>query len=217
MQLLPQEIEERYGAARGLVIPTLVSSGQLDILRADERNAAKVWQVPMLVYAGARLVCQTQPHSGYLRPLQFSLPNTILDVEDFAEAVKEAALTNFGLKIEIGHYLLMAQITFMIDNPEVGEDAGTASRTLHLFTAHTSNLEKFLVETAASPDRNLKLVKPTELNAALEAEWNELKARRQTHTKSSLISDYNDAWVFVYTRLLAQAFHHLFGWPLPAV
>lgn len=220
MSLLPQEIEERYGAARGLIIPTRVSPTQLDILRAEEKNTARVWQLPLLVFAGARLICQVQPNSGYLRPLQFGLPNDILDLEDFDNAIKDAALTDYSLEIELGHYLLMAQVTFLSNQPDSSEDNGTAARTLHLFTAHVRNLEEFLAETAASPDRHLKLVKPAELNSALQAEWSEVKARRNTtppNVKIGLLTDYHDAWVLVYVRLVAQAFNQLFGWPLPTI
>lgn len=219
MNLLPREIEERYGTAHGLLIPALVSPAQLDILKADEKNAAKVWHLPIVLYAGARVICQVQPSTGYLRPLQFNIPNDILDLEDFDNTIKDMAITDYSLELELGHYLLMAQITFMVDSPE-GEDGGTSSRTMHLFTAHTRNLEQFMDEAAASPDLHLKLVKPTELNASLEAEWSEVKARRNTAPpgyRPNLLTDYNDAWVFVYTRLIAQTFHQLFGWPLPEI
>jgi hypothetical protein len=220
MNLLPREIEERYGSARGLIIPALLSPIQMEILQADEPNATKVWQVMVLVYAGARLVCQTPTNLNYLRPLMFSLPSDILDLEDFETEIKDAALINHGIELEIGHYLIMAQITFMPNNIEVGEDGGTQSRTIHLFTGRVRNTDEFLSETATALDNHIKLVKPSELNATMQAEWNEVKARRNTlppHTKPDLKSEYNEIWVFAYARLVAQAFHQLFGWNLPTI
>jgi len=198
MNLLPREIEERYGSARGLIIPALLSPIQMEILQADESNAAKVWQVMVLVYAGARLVCQTPTNLNYLRPLIFSLPSDILDLEDFETEIKDAALINV----------------------EIGEDGGTQSRTIHLFTGRVRNTDEFVSETATALDNHIKLVKPSELNATMQAEWNETKARRNTlppHTKPDLKSEYNEIWVFAYARLVAQAFHQLFGWDLPTI
>lgn len=220
MNLLPREIEERYGAARGLIIPALVTQSQLEILRAEEKKTDQVWHIPALIYAGSRIVCIVQPSTGYIRPLQFNLPTEILDLEDFDNFIKDTALTEYGLEVELGHYLLMAQVTFMSDSSGGSEDGGTSSRTLHLFTGHVRNLEEFISETVASQNHTLRLCKPTELNALLEAEWNEIKAQRlavSPSPKPALLTEYNNAWVFVYARLVAQAFHQLFGWELPPV
>jgi hypothetical protein len=217
MKPLLREVEERYGAARNLLMPVSVLPGQLDMLRAAEEESGKGWNIMLLLFAGARLVTEVAPGSqkAYRLP-EFRMPSDILDLEVFEETFRDKVLEKYGLEIGIGRYLMMVHCTFMTQNRigETDEDYGTSSRTLHIFTARAHNSD----ELQASDDAplNVRLVKPTDLLDNLLAEWADVKSQiASAGTLGDMRAEYDKSWAFVRARVVAMAFQSLFGWPLP--
>ena len=217
MKHLIREIEERYGAARNILLPVVASAHQVEMLRAAEAEAERGWNFMLLLFAGAGLIAEVenkQSHS-YRLP-EFRLPSDILDQEDFEEAFKAKVEENYGLKITISRYLLMIHCTFMATGEagQVGDDVGTSSRALHIFTARAVNTDDLTNLVQSRP--NIKLVKPTALLDALQAEWSDIKTQVASGgSLGDLRSQYDKSWAFVRARSVATAFQSLFGWPLP--
>jgi hypothetical protein len=217
-QLLP-EIEERYGTARSIMLPVVVSAHQVEMLRAAEKASEQGWNFLVMIFSGARLVAEVGKETSLAYRLpEFRLPSDILDLEDFEAAFQDKILESFGLNINISRYLLLAHCTFMATGPEnaVGDDEDTSSRTLHIFTARAVNSDDTGEKKENLP--NVKLVKPQELLDALQSEWADCKTQLASGgTLGNLKSEYDKSWAFVRVRVLAQAFQSLFGWPLPEI
>ena len=217
-QLLP-EIEERYGTARSILLPVVVSPHQVEMLRAAERESEQGWNFLVMIFSGARLIAEVaQETSQSYRLPEFRLPADILDLEDFEVAFREKVFQNFGINIQISRYLMLAHCTFMATGQEnaAGDDEGTSSRTLHIFTARAVNSDDTAEKNENLP--NVKLVKPQELLDALQAEWADCKTQLASGgTLGNLKAEYDKSWSFVRVRVLATAFQSLFGWPLPEI
>lgn len=217
MNPMLREVEERYGVARSILLPVVVSPPQLDMLRTSEQESAKGWNILVLLFAGARLVTEAPNGStGVYRLPEFRLPSDILDLEVFEEEFKEKIADLYKIELDIGRYLMMVHCTFMIggQDGESNEDAGTSSRTLHIFTARALNSDELTGhETQVS---SVRLVKPQALLDALQAEWADTKAQLVSGGKfGDLKTEYDRSFSFVRARLVATAFQNLFGWPLP--
>lgn len=217
MKPLPTEIEDRYGAARGILLPVVVSSHQVEMLRMAEEESNKGWNFMVLLFAGGRLVTEVaNSKSQAYRLPEIRLSSDILDLEDFENEFKEKINTNYGLEVNLGRYLLQVHCTFMATDQgdDAGDDAGTSSRNLHVFTARALNSDE-LVGQEDSPV-NIRLVKPTALLDALQAEWADTKTQLASGgTLGDLKAEYDKSWAFVRSRVVATAFQRLFGWPLP--
>jgi hypothetical protein len=217
-QLLP-EIEERYGTARNILLPVVVSAHQVEMLRAAEKESETGWNFLVMIFSGARLIAEVaQETSLAYRLPEFRLPADILDLEDFEEAFRDKILENFGVNIQISRYLLLSHCTFMATGQEdaSGDDEGTSSRTLHIFTARAVNSDDTGDKKENLP--NVKLVKPQELLDALQSEWADCKTQLASGgTLGNLKAEYDKSWAFVRVRVLATAFQSLFGWPLPEI
>src|SRR5947209_8524016 len=128
MKQLIREIEERYGAARNILLPVVVSSHQVEMLRAAEHESEQGWNFLVMIFSGARLITEVdQTNSKAYRLPEFRLPSDILDLEDFEIAFRDKVLENFGVNIEISRYLVMAQCAFMATGEEstAADDEGT--------------------------------------------------------------------------------------------
>ena len=217
-QLLP-EIEERYGTARSILLPVVVSSHQVEMLRAAEHESEQGWNFLVMIFSGARLIAEVAQESSLAYRLpEFRLPADILDLEDFEEAFREKVQQNFGINIQISRYLLLAHCTFMATGQETesGDDEATSSRTLHIFTARAVNSDDTSEKKENLP--NIKAVKPQELLDALQAEWADCKTQMASGgTLGNMKSEYDKSWSFVRVRVVATAFQSLFGWPLPEI
>lgn len=215
MNELPREFEERYGAARGLVLPVTVSQQQLDMLRAAENEANKGWNVLLLIFAGSKILAHGEPGTKKLRLPEFRLSADTLDLEDFEAALKSQVLIEYDFEIDLSRYLMLAQCTFMSNSPVEGDESDTSSRTLHLFTARALNSDEVSAREALV--NTAQLVKPAALSEALQAEWADVRAQLNTGGSpgGDMRGDYEASWAFVRARLIAQAFQHLFDWPLP--
>ncbi|MDB5082437.1 MAG: hypothetical protein JWP00_4361 [Chloroflexi bacterium] len=217
-QLLP-EIEERYGTARSILLPVVVSPHQVEMLRAAEKESEQGWNFLVMIFSGAHLVAEvSHKDSQTYRLPEFRLPADIIDLEDFEVAFREKIFENFGVTINISRYLLLAYCTFMATGQEnaAGDDEDTSSRTLHIFTARAVNSDD-TGENKETPS-NVKLVKPQELLDALQAEWADFKTQLASGgTLGDLKSEYDKSWAFVRVRVLATAFQSLFGWSLPEI
>ncbi len=219
MKPLIPEIEERYGAARSILLPVVVTRPQLEMLRAAEKESEEGWNFMLLLFGGARLVAQIADEQSHAYRLpEFRLAADILDLEDFEVAFKAKVQSSYGLKVEFGRYLLMAQCTFMATGEaedNTGDDLGTSSRTLHIFTARTHNLDDLTEENQAGRNA-ITLVKPTALLDALQAEWADYKTQLAFGgTMGDMRTEYDKSWTMVRLRVVATAFQRLFGWPLP--
>ncbi|HEX2916831.1 MAG TPA: hypothetical protein VH186_39095 [Chloroflexia bacterium] len=218
MQLL-REIEERYGTARSVLLPVVVLPHQLEMLRAAEKESDKGWNFLVLLFAGGRLLTQVESNQSHLYRLpEFRIPSDIMDLEDFEVAFKEKLEELYGTKVNLGRYLLYVHCTFMTSGPEdtAGEDNGTSSRTLHVFTARALNSDE--LDAHEENDFNIKLVKPNVLLDALQAEWSDIKTQMDSGgTLGDMKAEYDKSWAFVRARVVATAFQSLFGWPLPEV
>ena len=162
-QLLP-EIEERYGAARNILLPVVVSARQVEMLRAAEKEAEQGWNFLVMIFSGARLIAEVAQESSLAYRLpEFRLPADILDLEDFEIAFRDKILENFGVNVQISRYLLLSYCTFMATSEEntSSDDEGTSSRTIHIFTARAVNSDDTGEKKENLP--NVKLVKPKEL------------------------------------------------------
>lgn len=219
MNQLIREIEERYGAARNILLPVVVSSHQVEMLRAAEHESEQGWNFLVMIFSGARLITEVdQTNSKAYRLPEFRLPSDILDLEDFEIAFRDKVLENFGVNIEISRYLVMAQCAFMATGVEntAGDDEGTSSRTLHIFTARAVNSDDTMEKKESLP--NVKAVKPQELLDALQAEWADYKTQISSGgSLGNLKAEYDKSWAFVRVRVVATAFQSLFGWPLPEI
>lgn len=217
MKQLPREIEERYGMARSILLPVVASRHQVEMLRAAEQESMRGWNFMVLLFMGGRLLTEVQSsQSQAYRLPELRLPADILDLEDFEEAFKGKIAETYGLEVNLGRYLLLAHCTFMATGPEdtAGDDVGTSSRTLHLFTARASHSDD--LDYSQDTRSNLRLVKPTALLDALQAEWADVKTQLNFGgSMGDLKSEYDKSWTFVRARLVATAFQSLFGWPLP--
>ncbi len=214
MKRLIPEIEERYGAARNILIPVVVSPHQVEMLRAAEKESERGWNFLVMVFAGAHLI--TESNGNAYRLPEIRLPADILDLEEFEEAFREKLFTNYGLKATLSRYLLLAHCTFMATGQEggAGDDVGTSSRTLHIFTTRAINTDE--LSDQPQPGPNVKLVKPTALLDSLQAEWSDIKTQVASGgTLGNLKAEYDKSWSFVRARVVAMAFQSLFGWPLP--
>src|SRR5690349_20816539 len=132
MNLLPREVEERYGAAKNFVIPVTVTKRQLDMLRAAQEESDKGWNIMLLVFSGAKMLAHSEAGSLKLRLPEFRLSANLIDLEDFEAALKDKVLTQYGFEIDLSRYLMLAQCTFMSDSPIEGDESDTSSRSLHL-------------------------------------------------------------------------------------
>lgn len=219
MKLLLREIEERYGAARSILLPVIVSAHQVEMLRAAEHESEQGWNFLVMIFSGARLIAEVdQSNSQAYRLPEFRLPSDILDLEDFELAFRDKVLENFGVNIQISRYLLMAQCAFMATGQEnsAGDDEGTSSRTVHIFTARAVNSDDTSARRETLP--NVKAVKPQELLDALQAEWADYKTQLASGgSLGNMKSEYDKSWAFVRVRVVATAFQSLFGWPLPEI
>ncbi len=217
-QLLP-EIEERYGAARNILLPVVVSARQVEMLRAAEKEAEQGWNFLVMIFSGAHLIAEVAQESSLAYRLpEFRLPADILDLEDFEIAFRDKILENFGVNIQISRYLFLSYCTFMATGEEnaSSDDEGTSSRTIHIFTARAVNSDDTSEKKENLP--NVKLVKPQELLDALQAEWADCKTQLASGgTLGNLKAEYDKSWAFVRVRVLATAFQSLFGWPLPEI
>jgi len=216
MKPLPREVEERYGVARGIVMPVTVSEGQLSMLRAAEAESEKGWNILMLIFAGAKILAHAESGSHKLRLPEFRISAETLDLEDFEIALKDAVQVEYGLKIDLSRYLMLAHCTFMSDSPVEGDESDTSSRTLHLFIARALNSDELSGSEKASGAA--RLVKPAALSESLQLEWADERAQLNTRGASAnMRDDYNASWAFVRARLVALAFQNLFDWPLPEI
>ncbi len=219
MKPLPHEIEERYGVARSILLPVVVSPHQLEMLRAAEQNSEQGWNFIVLLFAGGRLLTEVEySQSHNYRLPEFRLPADILDLEDFEEALLQKIHQKYDLEAVLGRYLLMVHCAFMATGEEdaAGEDRGTSSRTLHIFTARALNSDELAGQE--EPPLNIRLVKPTVLLDALQAEWADTKTQVASGGKlGDLKVEYDKSWTFVRARVIATAFQSLFGWPLPEI
>ncbi len=219
MKPLLREVEERYGVARGILLPVVVTPHQVEMLRAAERESEQSWNFMLLLFAGAHLLATTDAaQSQALRLPEFRLPCDILDLTDFEEAFKTKIAGTFGLDIELSHYLLMAHCTFMATGEQdtAGDDVGTSSRTLHVFTARALNSDELEQSKVVSPA--VRLVKPAIVAESLQAEWADIKTQLASGgSLGDLRAEYDNSWAFVRVRVVTTAFHNLFGWPMPEI
>lgn len=214
MNLLPREVEERYGAAKNFVIPVTVTKRQLDMLRAAQEESDKGWNIMLLVFSGAKMLAHSEAGSHKLRLPEFRLSADLIDLEDFEAALKDKVLTQYGFEIDLSRYLMLAHCTFMSDSPIEGDESDTSSRSLHLFTARALNSDDLMHSEEATGEA--RLVKPAALSDSLQAEWADVRAQLQTGGfSSSMRDDYEASWAFVRARVVALAFQNLFGWELP--
>ena len=216
MKPLIREIEERYGAASNVLLPVVVSPHQVEMLRAAEPESEQGWNFMLLLFAGSGLVVEVENAASHLYRLpEFRLPSDILDLEDFVDEFYAKVAASYGLKISLSRYLLMAHCTFMATGQAggAGDDVGTSSRGLHIFTARATQTDEM---NRAAAQSNVKTVKPTVLLDALQAEWSDIKTQVSSGgTLGNLRSEYDKSWAFVRVRVVAMAFQRLFGWPLP--
>lgn len=220
MKPMIREVEERYGVARSILMPVVVSPQQLDMLRTSEQESAKGWNIVILLFSGARLVTESPTGSteGSYRLPEFRLSSDILDLEVFEEEFREKIKTLYNLELGIGRYLMMVHCTFMTSGAdgESTEDNGTSSRTLHVFTARVVNSDDLQEEGQTTTAANVHFVKPQALLDALQAEWADTKAQISTGGKfGDIKTEYDKSFAFVRARLVATAFQNLFGWSLP--
>lgn len=216
MNLLPREVEERYGAAKNMVIPVTVTQRQLDMLRAAEEESAKGWNIMLLVFSGAKMLAHAEAGSFKLRLPEFRLSSDLIDLEDFEAALKDKVLAEYGLEIDLSRYLMLAHCTFMADSPIEGDESDTSSRTLHLFTARALNSDDLMQSEEFSS--SARLVKPATLSDSLQAEWADVRSQLNTGGPNlSMRDDYDASWAFVRARVIALAFQSLFGWNLPEI
>jgi hypothetical protein len=215
MNQLPREVEERYGIAKGVLIPVTVSPRQLEMLRTAEIEAEKGWNIMVMVFAGAKILAHGETGSHRLRLPEFRLSSDLLDLEDFENALKGRVHDEYGLEIDLSRYLLLAHCTFMSDSPVEGDESDTSSRTLHFFTARALNSDDLL--HSDEPSSAARLVKPQALADSLQGEWADVSAQLRTGAPPdpNMRDEYNTSWAFVRARLVAQAFQALFGWDLP--
>lgn len=214
MKVLIREIEERYGNARSILMPVVVTRNQLEMLQLAQPEAEQGWNFMVLLFAGAKLVTELCGEQVY-RLIELRLPSDIVDLEDFEEAFKAKIESEFNLKIELSRYLLLAHCTFMATGENTAdEDGGTSSRTIHVFTARvvasdeSANLEK--------TSGKIKLVKPTALLDSLQAEWGDTKTQLASGGSfGDMRAEYDKSWSFVRLRVVGTAFQALFDWPLP--
>ncbi len=216
MKQLPREIEERYGVARSILLPVVVSPHQVEMLRMAENESNQGWNFIVLLFEGGRLVTEVENNQGQAYRLpELRLPADILDLEDFEEAFKDKLHAKYGLEVVLSRYLLLVHCTFMASGEAdtAGDDIGTSSRTLHVFTARCLNSDELAGQEGPL---NIRLVKPTVLLDALQSEWADIKTQAASGgTLGDLRMEYDKSWTFVRARVVATAFQRLFGWPLP--
>ncbi len=217
MNRLPQEFEERYGVAKGMLLPVTVSPRQLEMLRTAEEESNKGWNVMLLVFAGAKILAHAEGDSQTaLRLPEFRVSTELLDLEDFETNLKAQVLSDYGLEIDLSRYLMLAHCAFMGNAPIEGDESDTSSRTLHVFTARALNSDDLLSSEEISSVA--RLVKPAALADALQKEWADARSQLNTGgTTANMRDEYDSSWAFVRARLAALAFHSLFNWDLPDV
>jgi hypothetical protein len=218
MNDLPQEVEERYGVVVGHVLPVTVSQGQLEMLRTAETEAAKNWNIILLIFAGAKILAHSEVGTHRLRLPEFRIPSDTLDLEEFEAILKENVQVEYGLKIDLSRYLMMIHCTFMSDSRMAGDEGDTSNRTLHLFTARALNSDDLVAVEKEEPNSVTRLVKPMKLADSLQGEWSDVRSQLNTGGASHNMRDeYEASWAFVRARLVAIAFQKLFGWELPEI
>lgn len=217
MNHLPREVEERYGIAKGLIIPVTVTEHQLEMLRTAESESDKGWNILLLIFAGAKILAHGETNSHKLRLPEFRVSDETLDLEDFENALKQRVLDDYGFEIDLSRYLMLAHCTFMSDSPVEGDESDTSSRILHLFTARALNSDD-LVEREEPINKAARLVKPAALSNSLQSEWADVRSQLNSGGPTANMRDeYDASWAFVRARMIAIAFQNLFGWELPEI
>jgi hypothetical protein len=217
MKQLPPEIEERFGVARGMMLPISVTPEQLEMLKAAEAESHKGWNFTLLIFSGAKIIAQEDTVNNRLRLPEIRMTLETRDPEDIEDWIKDKVYIDFGIPIELSRYLILAHCTFMTDDPYGPDDRGTSSRTLHLFTARATNSEG-LTDEVVDGFSPVKLVKPAYLLDRLQSEWADVKAYYNMNQRSKdLRRAYDDSWTFPRARIAGMAFQQLFGWELPEI
>ncbi len=219
MKPLPNEIEERFGIAEGILLPVTVTTSQLEMLRAAEQSSADGINILMVAFAGAKLVAHGEPYSQRYKLPEVRLSGDIFDLEVFETSLKESFLAEYEVEIEISRYLMMIHCTFMDDQRTEEEGPQMSSRTLHVFTARVPNSDEWQEELAVSEDSPIRLVKPRHLLDSLHSEWSDVKTQLSTGLTrySDMKAEYDESWSFVRARIAALVFKKLYNWELPEI
>jgi|GEM_PF-1360058 len=219
MKPLPNEIEQRFGVAEGILLPVTVTTSQLGMLRAAEQSSADGINLLVVAFVGAKLVAHSEPYSQRYKLPEVRLPGDILDLEVFETSLKQNFLAEYEVEIEISRYVMMVHCTFMDDQRTEEEGPNMSSRTLHIFTARVPNADEWQEELSVSEDSPIRLVKPRHLLDSLHSEWSDVKTQLSSGLTrySDMKAEYDESWAFVRARTAALVFKKLYNWELPEI